>query len=338
MKRKAQPTGDFSKLFSTPAQQAASHVRWYQERLKGNGITWGIPCIDRKVIPARPPEVISVLGRPGHGKSSVLAMLAMKHAERIKDTTDANGRKNVAVYVTWETGVEDLVTMFYATEGQFSASDVYWGRVPLAEIQKVAMKWPARTGNSLYIVGHGMNTTGLKLPRMTTEAVYSAIERMGEDYNVTPTALFMDYLQLIPIERGSSRAEQVEEAMTNVKELARRIGCIAFLGVQAKREVDLRDWKVPQKLDAWYSSATEHTSDKMFGIWRPWLTDRDKGYIKMRMDDGQERAVRVTPELCILEMTKQRGGEGVARWVLNFAPQYLRIAEMELVKAAPPQR
>jgi replicative DNA helicase len=114
-----------------------------------------------------------------------------------------------------------------------------------------------------------------------------------------------------------------------MKELALRIGVPAMAGVQAKREVDFRDEQTPEMGDGQWASSIEQVADKIFGIWRPFVTSSEKSHLNIKYQ-GQMHQLKITPELAILKMRKQRGDIGQFTWYLHFSPANLKLCEMEL--------
>jgi len=141
--------------------------------------------------------------------------------------------------------------------------------------------------------------------------------------------MLFDYIQIVPARNVSEKVMQVSMAAESIKELAKRIGCPGVLGAQARRDVDDRQFKIPTLRDPQWASAIEQVTDKFFGVWRPWLTDREKEPVPV--GDTQ---YPITEELCILQMGKQRFGKAGMTWGLHFKPEHLELCEMELRKTA----
>ena len=312
---------NFRILVHTPAELATEYVAWAEHICNDPGITFGVPAIDRVMIPMRAGDLVSIIARPGHGKSSLLAYLARTQAKRIvaRGTTETEA----VVYVTWEQSAEELEA-FFQSDGQYSVSDLAWGRAPMEFVYQQAVR---RGTLPVWTIGHGIGRIGAKMPRMTPEAVLGAIETMQADFGVKPTLMLFDYMQLIPIVGLSDRFQRVAEVPIRVKELALRIGCPAVVGVQASRDVDERQCKIPEMRDAQLASTIEQTSDKAFGLWRPILTEPPNCTLSI---EGQSRVYTVNERLFFIRMLKQRGDRGRYTWAMHFAPEYLRLAEIEL--------
>lgn len=310
---------DFRILVHTPAELGNEYLAWAEAIQRKPGLSFGIPAIDKIVIPVRPGELVSFIARPGHGKTSLMAFLARQEAERIM-ARGKNGEEAV-VYCTWEQSAEELEA-FFQSDDDFSISDVAWGRVDLDRIKQKAVK---RASLPIWVVGHGIGRANQLAPRMTPEAVLKAIETMQADFGVKPTLLLFDYIQIIPTERARDRIQQVTEMPILIKELALRLGAPAVAGVQAGRDVDGRAIKLPEMRDAQWASSIEQTSDKVFSLWRPWQTEQPSQMIELL--DGMR--AEVTEWLFVMRLLKQRGERGRHTWALYFEPHRLRLAEME---------
>ena len=316
----ARPTAEtYRRLVHTPAETAASYVQWARDRKTDPGITWGVPAMDTQLIPMHPGELICILGRPGHGKSSLLAYLARQQAKRI--VAAGKTEEQCVVYVTWENTVEELAN-FLLADAQHSVSDVARGLLPIESIEKESLRLITQP---IYLIGRGIGRLDGAAIRMTPEVVYQAIESMRQDFGVKPTLLLFDYLQLIPSKNHSERMEQVAEAPIRIKELAQTVGAPAVAAVQASRRVDTYKEKLPESGDAQWSSAIEQTSDKLFSLWRPILTEETATIVG---ESGREYPV--TDTLLLVRKLKERFNRGRFTIPMYFEPAYLKLAEMEL--------
>jgi len=229
-------------------------------------------------------------------------------------------------YVTWEQSAESITNYLFA-DGEYTATDYAWGRVPMEKVIKRSTSGIVH--HNIFVIGHGLRSAGIKLPKLTSELVFEALENVRDDFGVRPVMVMMDYVQLIPLSRPTmGRTDQVNDAMVEVKNLALRIGCPIFVGVQASREVDKRNAKIPLMADAQHSSVIEQTVDKFFGLWRPWKTEPSEAQINI----PGLGIVNNSPNLLILKMDKQRDDEGSHIWMLRFSPAEMALAEMELNK------
>ena len=314
-------TAPLRDLIHNPADIAAATAQWAEHILTTAGVPFGVACIDEKMNPMHPGDVAVICGRPGHGKTSLLATLARAEARRIVE------RKTVLTeavfYITWEQVAEEINLLLDANNS-FTGSDIMRGTVTMDQIHAQARK---RVLLPIWIIGDSISKSSTKTPRMFPDVIFDAIELAVDTYNVKPTLLLFDYIQIVPVRNVSEKIMQVSLAAELVKELAKRIGCPAVIGAQAHRRVDDREYKVPQLQDAYWSSSIEQVTDKFFGIWRPWLTDKDKEPITIGT-----KSYPITEELFVLQMCKQRFGEAGMNWGLHFRPEHLRLCELELQK------
>jgi replicative DNA helicase len=301
-----------------PARSANEFLAWAEQIRSGSALTWGIPEIDRVVLPMRPGTMTVLMARPGHAKSSLAAWLAKRKAEEFAN--DGSGR--AVYYVTWEQTAEELEN-FFISGGRYSSSDIAWGRVSIEDLRQRAIQ---RARLPIFIVGYGISGN-LNLPRMTPSLVLEAIESAAKDLEAHPKPglLIFDYLQLIPVARPVERIQQVTEATIMIRELAQRLGCPAVACVQARREVDSRMPPIPDKADAQWSSSVEQTADTIFSLWRPAASHPELREVEL--EDG--RRIPVVENLLILRLVKQRFERARYTWIMYFDPAYLRLADWE---------
>jgi replicative DNA helicase len=140
----------------------------------------------------------------------------------------------------------------------------------------------------------------------------------------------LDYIQIIPVDKPSDRVAQVGEAIVRSKELAIDIGAPIVFCVQAGRRVDDYGEKIPTAADCQWASAIEQTADKLIGIWRPVLTEGEDADPINVISTAGKREVKITQTLFIARLLKQRMAQAGQTFILNFAPQYVRLSDMEL--------
>lgn len=307
-------------LVHTPANVATAYVQWYKERQKHSGITWGIPVLDKHCLPMRPGELTTILGRPGMGKSSLLAALAIQEAKRIVEREQE--KHEAVVFVTWENSVEELANLLLSGKGH-STTDTVRGLVPIEQVEKESLSLLRKP---IFIIGRGVGRLDAHKTRMTPDVVFEAIESMWDYWEIKPTLLLFDFLQLIPSKTHKDRLEQVTEAPIRIKELALTIGAPAVAAVQAARRVDTYKVKIPKPGDAQWSSAIEQISDRMLGLWRPILTEDVE-----TITTGNGKVIPITENLLLVRKLKERFNTGTANMILYFDPALLWLCEMEIL-------
>lgn len=304
----------------SPADIAQSYVFWAEKLQEYAGVTYGC-VLDKFVVPLHPGDLMAVVSRPGHGKSSWMAYMARKTAWEI---VERGAENEVVVYVSWEQTVEEIEA-FFQSGRDYTSSDIAWGRVDLDVIRRKAVKRP---GLPVWMFGESKRHEGIQRPRLTIDYVYESIEAMQEEYGVKPVLMCLDYIQIMPIAgRGMDRQTQVNEAVNEAKQLAVRMGLPIIIGVQARREVDTYKNPIPTLSDAQWSSSIEQIADKQIALWRP-IKTRDPvdepmieiGGIQYQNDEN----------LFVIKLLKQRFEQGYGVWAVRFEPQTLRLHDYVL--------
>lgn len=310
-------------LVHSPAELSSSVIQWAADNQRFAGITWGLPPLDRRIIPLRPGRLAAIIGRPGSGKSSLMVYLARREAERLRAAGETD---KVVVYCSWEQVVEEVEALVMS-DGEFSASDLSWCRVDMEVLRRKAI---TRGNLPLWMIGYSLDGTARSSPELTLENVLRAVEAMEEKWHVRPVLVCFDYVQIIPARGYEDRVKRVAEMPMLVKRLCQRIGVAGVMGVQAGREVDSRKPQIPELGDCQWGSAIEQAVDLALATWRPSTTQELNSTVHLAGRD-----FTVTEELMFLRMLKQRGDQGRWTWPVTFQPQYLRLEEMELRREAP---
>lgn len=302
----------------SPAQSTSRYVRWAGWLKDAPKIDYGC-VLDRHLIPLHPGDLMAVLARPGHGKSSWMAYMAKRAAQKIVERKED---KKCVIYVSWEQSVEEIEAFFQSGES-YSSTDLAWGRVDLDTVKSQSIK---RINLPIWMIGYSIADADKKKPPMTIERVYEAIRAMRYEYGYEPVLVCLDYLQIIPVPGKKDRVAEVTEATIQAKHLAMEIGVPIIGGVQARREADERGGQVPSMADAQWSSAIEQTADKQIALYRP---------IK-RLDAGQSYEIGGKPYtvdeyLMAIKLLKQRFDVGYGVWAVRFKPETLTIDDYRTV-------
>jgi len=304
----------------SPAAQGLMYQEHYQFLLDNPGIKWGLESLDEVILPARPGDLIVICGRPGSGKTSLLARQAKRAARQIAE----NGKQleECVIYVSWEEHAEQLEVYFQADD-QYTTSDYHWTRVPFEYVQRKAAK---RADFPLWVVGYSRKGILKQSQALTLSMVLEAIESMVYSYKQAPKPVMLcfDYAQLIPPERQRQQYRlELKDVMQGITHLGLRIGCPVFVAVQAGRQVDTYSpLQVPGMRDAQEGSSIEQFCKLFLGVSRPWKWADHNGTIPVG-----GHALPVTPDLFLLNMCKQRGEDGD-----RLFPMYFTMAQLELAR------
>lgn len=310
--------GDFRTLIHTPQDCGLEFIEYHRDIMSIAGIETGIRKIDDAMIPMKPGDVVGVIARPGHGKSTFMAYLIRKIARDLLK----QGRNNEnVVYVSYEQSVEEIEAYFQLPEtNDYNLTDISRGKIGIDTLMKNGI---TRAKLPVWIMGNSITRRKVS-PRMTFDRVIESLEYMEKEWGQKPAMIALDYVQIIPIEKSAERVQQVTEAIMETKELAKRFGCPIIVGVQARRDVDEKKNKLPSAGDCQWASAIEQVADKLFSLWRPILTE-DEGAIVGKLNGSN---ILATPTLLVAKLLKQRFGPAGQVFNLYFAPEYLRLEEM----------
>jgi replicative DNA helicase len=269
---------------------------------KGIGVKTGIGSLDSVLLPLRPAELLVVMGYTSWYKSGFMNWLLKSAVAQCTST-------EVAVKVTWEDSVEEDTLKWISSQSGISISTLVRGEI--VDWDVVMNAYTARVETPLWIVGHSnaqSSVEGKPRPRMTMNDVLSAVKFIADGVNDSKYKIKMvvlDYLQRIRPDStdGSTKREQMMEAVNKAKDLAIQMGCPVVLGVQAGRQVLDRDFKLPRLEDGLETSNIEQSSDKVISLWYPIKTEREGTDLS---GDGWEAPV--TKNLLIAGILKQKMG------------------------------
>jgi len=313
---------DTRAIVYTPPEVGTLVLKTIEERkdTPGAGVRLGISTIDDRLLPLRPGELITVMGRPSNYKSGLMEFWARQVAQDILDEGTEN---EMVVFVTWEMAVEELGLYDLAARTKLDAAEISQGRIDeaaWARLQAAAMK---RSALPLWVLGHSIERRK-KRPRLTMSNVAAALRWVEDEMGYHPRIIFLDYLQQMEAESGESRRMQVFENVYRCKDMALALGCPVVLGVQAHRSVDDRAWKLPHMGDGMESSNIEHTADKMLSLWMPKTTEPTNSVVA--------NGLAVSDNLLIMGVMKQKLGPAGFWKPLYVEPKINEIAPMELTE------
>lgn len=301
-----------------PPRATAVSVAEYERRMgRPQHLTWGIPEVDNRVVPYAPGDMITILGRPGMGKTSVMIHQISRFAD-IVNRVDMGIERPIFMYATWETMVEEFMAVFSASKSGYNLEDIGRGR---ADINKIKHAMVSMMGSSVAIFGRSMEDARSRLPVPTLSDYRDAIY-MLQDEGYTVVGSFLDYLQRIPSEKGSGkgwqedRSGRVSENVEEIKDIGMTTGVWNVVGVQAKREVDdYGGLKFPSMQDGQWTSSIEQATDKSFSVTMP----------AKYLDLGTEVKLKgliyeVGDQTLGLKMLKQRFGGATEDdvWLIGF--------------------
>jgi len=295
---------------------------------------WGVPCMDDYLTPMMPGDLISIIARPGHGKTS-----SMIHLTRVANHLLSSGipeaENHMVFYVTWETLVEEFTVIQHAYNTRISMLDVGRGR---ADVESLEASIADGIDQRIAVIGQSLNDDSPQRRLPTMEDVDQVLIEAREEMGIVPSLLIMDYLQRIPArDPRKDRSSIVSENLEKAKDMALTHRCPVVMGIQAKREVDeYKGLKLPTMSDGQWTSNIEQTSDKVFSITRPSQyiepgTALDDPRLK---GDGEEGGYIVTKTSFGFGVVKQRWADAGKTLMLDMNPAACIISEAERLEAA----
>lgn len=301
-----------------PPQRASNgYVKLATELTEGRGVKFGFN-IDDAIIPARPGKVFDVIARPGHGKTSLMLAMATNEAKEIARRGESD--ETYVGYVTWETPVEELDAFLQDMPG-YTVTDLAWGRVPVSEIRKNSIK---RVNLPIWLFGMSLYGSSFRSKPFTIETLYDSIEHIYKKYGKKPSALFLDYIQRIPVPNERERYMQVTAATHMVRKLSVEAKTPIFLGVQANQRIDDRGSPIPTMRDAEWSAAITQDADTVVGLWRPIRTHDITEHEYIKVGDSYYRN---SVELMVIKLLKQRWESGTGVFAANMDMSTLGISD-----------
>ena len=304
-----------------PARAAGAALRSYRRIAAAPvRLEWGAKSLDEYIIPMSAGDMVSIMGRPGHGKTSLMLHLA-RRASRVCDELArlGKGKDREVIFVTWETTIEEFMALLTVEESGQSLESIGRGTADLERIEAACIKSLA---NRVTIIGRSEDTPpGMRLDLPLVARLISHIRKSGRD----PIAIFFDYLQRIP--SPAPRMDMMARVMENtelVKDIGLGFHCPTIVGVQASRRVDDQTGLQFAGLnDAQWASTIEQTTDKLIALTRPILYLKEGHILELR---GQEHPV--TQNLMGLRVLKQRWARAGKTFLVHFDPSTILLSDL----------
>lgn len=269
-----------------------------QAHLK-TSIDTGITAIDRDYVPAKPSDLIVVVGYTSHGKSYFVNHIARHHAERLRDEGMSN---KIVISVIWEQSVEEQGMSDISKYTHIPMSAIASGRFDSAQFDQIRAAAEIRAGLPWWIIGNSVMERK-KRARLSMPEVIDAIDWIVNKVGMEPVLLTLDYLQRIRRLKSDIR-ESFIDIVDDAKDIPYNFHFPAILASQAKRDVPGREWGVPELDDGQETSNLEQSSDAYFGVWKV-IQRHPEGHV---VKYGS-RAWKTTKDLFIVGLQKNKQGE-----------------------------
>lgn len=328
-------TVDFSKLVFTPIE-ASNATEKYIKDIKandGDGMPLYIPKMEynpktqKGFLPVKRGELITVLGRPGNGKTGFMFRWARMRANDLrKKALEGNetAANSVVLYFTMEQLVEELRLFHVAAEQEISATDMANGKLNEERWTEVTRSLRDMYTTPLWLAGKSLERRKSKI-KLTEEALRGVLESIekwqGDTIKTMLDSVYVDYLQRFR-SGGHDWTQFYGDTTNGLKEAAGDFATRMIVGVQAKREVDKYDPPIPGMDDGQWTSGIEQQSDGMISVTRP------SHYVSQSGEfDGV--TVKGHKQMVVTVLKRKLGPENFNDWV-EFAPEYNKLDEAEL--------
>jgi len=319
---------DYSRLVFTPLE-ASNAAENYIEEIRandGDGMPLYIPGMEynkatnKGFLPVKRGELITVLGRPGSGKTGFMFHWARMRAKDLM----SKGSDKVVLYWTMEQLVEELRLFNVAGEDNISASKMATGKMQDSEWNKAITSLRHLHTMPLWFAGKSLKRRKdkIQLNEAALRGTMESIEKwQGDEVKQEIDSVFVDYLQRFRSD-GRDWVQFYGDLTNGLKDLAGDFATRMVVGVQARREVDAKTDQIPGMEDGQWTSSIEQQSDGMLSVVRP------SRYRK----DGESfagTAIKGNKQMLIKTLKRKLGPDGQAHWV-EFAPEYNRLDDLDV--------
>lgn len=300
----------------------------------------GLPFVDDVLNPQLPGSLMTNLGRPSNGKTFFSNYLLLETMNRIKE--EDRPPNEICVLVTTETSVEVTVLYWLSRISGVPVRKILRGEVTELDLDKISSSVYQLMGLPFFIIGNSSQRNRKsgrrEMPKLGPQTITNAVdfilnefkeEQTGKQYEIK--FMVTDYLQNLWKPDHKQERTFYSETVSWAKDMAIFTGGIHLLNVQAKREVDDYEVKIPLKKDGMETSAIEHKSQIM------WSTHIPASYLLELMPAIRKGKVNI-PELPVqdnlmyLSLIKQQEGAANYIWPLLMDFNTLGLTKHPLQK------
>jgi replicative DNA helicase len=272
-------------------------------------VATGFHQLDR-LLEIKNTDLVVLAARPSVGKSA----LALNIAQRVA----ANGKP--VLYFTLEMSADQLAGRMLCAEAMVPRQEIRRGRLSVEAMNSLHDAETKLAQLPLTIYDRG----GVSLSELRSVA-RREIARVGAGFIV------IDYLQLMAIDgHDGSTNDKVAAVSRGCKALTKELHVPILLLSQLSRQVEMRQFKVPQLSDLRDSGAIEQDADSVLFIYRPDIYI-DTGTMKVK--DEFRDSWRNKANLIV---AKQRGGP-IGNVMMAFEKKYAQFSEIDWVHKDQPE-
>jgi len=276
-------------------------------------------------------DLISLAGRPGMGKTSLVTNIAFNTADRyMRDLADGIAAKDsvgaAVAFFSLEMSADQLATRILAEQSGISSEALRMGRISREDFQQLSFASQRLAELPLFIDD---------TPALSISSLRARARRLKRRHDIG--LIVVDYLQLL---QGSGRAtdnrvNEISEISRGLKTLAKELSVPVIALSQLSRAVEQRDDKRPMLSDLRESGSIEQDADMV------WFVFREDYYVASREpkvpqgnDDPKVQEAHAAWQaemervfgLAELIIAKQRHG-ATGKVILKFEPSVTRFSD-----------
>lgn len=270
------------------------------------------PEIEAYFADLMPGELCGVLAQTSNYKTGLITLWERDTAHKLR----AQGREDEVIFhVDTENAVETLGMMEVSRLSGHSVPDLSRGNV--RDWGKVIRAADKIAGIEIYRIAASLGRDDV--PDLYLSNIYRAIHHAvsGKLYDrpLKPAAIFVDYLQALPLDPEVKRSTkdldkqrrlQVREDVYRLRRMANHFDCPVVMGVQAKQVLQWHpgpNMMIPGIFDGEETSAIAQRLDRYLSLWMPKMTHT----VGDSLQHGKVR-FEVSENTLWIKVLKQRGG------------------------------
>jgi replicative DNA helicase len=248
------------------SKDLSQYVEYMDNLISGKIKTYscGLEIIDKFIGRLKEGNLITIGGRPGTGKTSLMLNMAYRIASL--------GFK--CLYLTAEMTVFELIDRLVSFRSGVNSFKLTNGNLEDDEIRN-SMEGANEISK--------LNLCILETSKFNKSEIQELIDRHGFQF------IFLDHLQRFQLpQEFETRASAFSEMVSRIKDLALESRKIVFLGSQINRAVDYRPTKEPFMGDLKESGGIEAESDKVLLLWPRDIEVDDALKVTVKVDKNRQ--------------------------------------------------
>jgi replicative DNA helicase len=296
----------------TPSEVSSYTIDLISERMgqRPYALRTKVETVDRYMKPLLPGEVCYISAYTSHGKTAWMQLWARQAVEQLRLRPEIG---EVAVYLSWETMVEQLGLYDMCAATGVEGTSAYYGEITPEQLDLLKRESVRRAAMPLWIIGDSLKRRRDVGP-LTLPMAENVLKRLADVWKVRPAIIYVDYLQAItPENLRDERRIQVLKNADRLQLLSKTLAAPIVVGCQVGNQVLGRDFKLPEIADNQETSRIQQDADKVITLWYPCKTE-PKGKVIEELD------IAVNNRLMVMGIRKQRHAASGQVFPLEFDP------------------